>query len=95
MARLSDPEIQEALTQLPGWKREGDALVKKYHLESFRSVMALVVQVADHAERVEHHPDIVIEYRDVTFRCWTHTDKGISARDVSLARQIETLATEE
>lgn len=92
MKKLSDTEITEALNTLPGWRREGDALVKTFERPSFADAVALVSTVAKHADAVDHHPDMLVQYRKLTFTLSTHDANGISARDVELAREIERLA---
>jgi len=48
-----------------------------------------VNRVAEIAENNNHHPDIDIRWRTLTFRCTTHSAGGITANDVSLAEQID------
>jgi 4a-hydroxytetrahydrobiopterin dehydratase len=81
------------VTDPQGWTRDGDRLRRTVTLPSFRDAIALVNAVADVAEDLDHHPDIDVRYRDVTFTCWTHTTGGVTAKDVELARRIEALVT--
>ena len=53
--------------------------------------MALVNRVAELAEAENHHPDIAISYRKVTFRWTTHSAGGITDRDRELARNDDEL----
>ena len=90
--RLSDAEIDEALAGLPGWSRDGDTLVRSVRCAGWRAAIRLVDAVADEADRHNHHPDITItSYRNVEFRLTTHSEGGITHRDVDLAREIEEL----
>ena len=43
---------------------------------------------AEIAEGRDHHPDIDIRWRTLTFRCSTHSEGGITQRDVDLAAAI-------
>ena len=47
--------------------------------------------MAEIAENDNHHPDIDIRWRTLTFRCSTHSSGGITALDVSLAEEIESV----
>jgi 4a-hydroxytetrahydrobiopterin dehydratase len=49
----------------------------------------VVNRVAEIAENDNHHPDIDIRWRTLTFRCSTHSSGGITALDVSLAEEID------
>ena len=40
------------------------------------------------AESRDHHPDMDIRWRTVTFRCSTHSAGGITALDLDLAKAI-------
>ncbi|HEV7828580.1 MAG TPA: 4a-hydroxytetrahydrobiopterin dehydratase, partial [Pseudonocardiaceae bacterium] len=41
------------------------------------------------AEARNHHPDIDIRWRTVTFRCSTHSKGGITNLDIELASEID------
>jgi 4a-hydroxytetrahydrobiopterin dehydratase len=85
---LDDDEIDAALGGLPGWEREGDALVRAAALPSFPAAITVVDRVAAIAEERDHHPDIDIRWRTLTFRCSTHSAGGITELDVALALSI-------
>ncbi len=85
---LDDDAVTTALSALPGWERDGDALVRTASLPSFPAAIAVVDRVAEIAESNDHHPDIDIRWRSVTFRCSTHSEGGITALDVALATAI-------
>jgi 4a-hydroxytetrahydrobiopterin dehydratase len=94
MSRLDDVAIEAALVGLIGWTREGEELVRTVRARDWRAAISLVDAVADEADRRDHHPDICVTgYRDVTFRLTTHSDGGISTRDIALAKEIDGLAS--
>jgi 4a-hydroxytetrahydrobiopterin dehydratase len=41
------------------------------------------------AEAADHHPDVQINYTRVTFTCSTHSEGGVTEKDLRLAAQIE------
>jgi 4a-hydroxytetrahydrobiopterin dehydratase len=86
---LSDEDVDKALGGLPDWTREGNALVRTVELESFPQAIQVVNRVAEIAENDNHHPDIDIRWRTLTFRCGTHSAGGITAYDVTLAEEID------
>jgi 4a-hydroxytetrahydrobiopterin dehydratase len=85
---LDDDAVARALTDLPGWRREGDAIVRTAQLPSFPAAIAVVDRVAEIAEERDHHPDIDIRWRTLTFRCSTHSAGGITQKDAALAASI-------
>lgn len=86
---LDDERVTAALDELTGWQRDGDAIVRTAKLPSFPAAIEAVSAVAEIAEARNHHPDIDIRWRTVTFRCSTHSQGGITDLDIDLARQIE------
>jgi 4a-hydroxytetrahydrobiopterin dehydratase len=92
---LSEAEIDEGLAALPDWRREGDALVRTIVCPTFLGSIALVNRVADAAEAANHHPDININWKRVTFLLTTKASKGLTWRDLDMAATIDRLASPE
>ncbi|HEY7332075.1 MAG TPA: 4a-hydroxytetrahydrobiopterin dehydratase [Candidatus Limnocylindria bacterium] len=90
-ALLDADEIASALAGLSEWRREGDAIVRAVRCSSFRAAIDLVNAVADAAEAADHHPDIEVVWRRVTFRLTSKASGGLTARDVELASRIDEL----
>ncbi len=91
MAKLKPAEIEAALRDLPGWAVRDGMLVRTYAHDHFPEAIVFVNAVAHLAELANHHPDIDIRYTNVTVSLVTHDQGGLTAKDVSLARQIEAL----
>lgn len=89
---LTEAEVTAALAELPNWTREGEAIIRSVRCGSFREAMGLVNAVADVAEASDHHPDIGIVWRRVTFRLTSKASGGLTHRDVELAAEIDRLA---
>ncbi len=88
---LEASEVESALQSLPGWTYADASLSRTAELNSFRDALTVVAAVGDLAERRDHHPDIDIRWRTVTFVCSTHSDGGVTAKDVELAQEISRL----
>ena len=91
----TEAEIKAALEELPGWKRDGKAIVRTYDLKGFKAAMAFAGTVGELADRADHHPDILIQYSKVTVTLTTHDKNGVTDRDLRLARQIEAAAKDQ
>lgn len=90
MPKLSDDEIRQRLTKMPGWSLAEGALEKKWEFgTSFPRAILFVNHVAGIAERLDHHPDIAVHWTTVTLRIWTHDEGGITERDFRLAEAID------
>jgi len=88
---LTSTAISAALPELPGWELDGPALLRIAELPSFPAAIAVVGQVGAAAEELDHHPDIDVRWRTLTFRCTTHSVGGLTELDVALARSISEL----
>jgi 4a-hydroxytetrahydrobiopterin dehydratase len=91
---LGDDAIAQGIAGLTGWQRDGDNLVRTVELADFPQAIEVVDRVADLAEQHNHHPDIDIRWRTLTFRCSTHSAGGITAADLNLAGGINTTINE-
>jgi 4a-hydroxytetrahydrobiopterin dehydratase len=89
MAVLSDDEVDAAAATLNGWARKNGALCRSVTFASFLDGINAVRRVGEAAERADHHPDIDIRWRTVTFVLVTHSEGGITDRDVQMAREID------
>jgi len=89
--KLTDSEIQERLGQLEGWTLEGAAIHKQYTLGSFPDAIAFVTRLAFDAEAVDHHPDIVINFKRVMLSFSTHSEGGLTQKDFDGARKVDDL----
>ena len=92
MALLEQQEIDNALSgDLTAWSQDGDTLVRQVEAPSFLEGIDVVRRVAEVAEEADHHPDIDIRWRTLTFRLSTHSEGGLTAKDLELAGQIDGL----
>jgi len=87
---LDDETINQGIAGLTGWERDGDSLVRTVELDDFPQAIMVVARVGELAERADHHPDIDIRWRTLTFRCSTHSAGGITVKDLTLAGEINT-----
>lgn len=86
---LTDRDIEDA--QLTHWTVAEKSLTRTVELTSFPAAIEVVNRVADAAEAADHHPDIDIRWRTLTFRLSTHSAGGLTQKDVDLARRIDAL----
>jgi 4a-hydroxytetrahydrobiopterin dehydratase len=89
MAVLTDEEVDAALPELNGWQRAEGTLRRSVKFPAFPAGIDAVRRVAEHAESQDHHPDIDIRWRTVTFALVTHSEGGITAKDIAMARDID------
>ena len=89
MPKLSEAEINRELQSLTGWEYQENSIRKLFRFKEFMDGIRFIGRVAELAEAADHHPDIHVNYTRVTFICSTHSDGGVTDKDIRLARQIE------
>ena len=94
MAVLTDEQVDATLPDLDGWERADGALRRAVKFASFLAGIDAVRRVAEHAEAKDHHPDIDIRWRTVSFALVTHSAGGITEKDIAMARDIDGIIAE-
>lgn len=89
---LTDDQIAQRLDERAGWWRDGDTIVREYKLPDFAAAMAFVNRVAELAEQVNHHPDLLVHgWNRVRLTTTTHSAGGLTDADFALAARIDDL----
>ncbi len=94
---LTEQMLEEKLLEMaPEWKtgknEKGVSYIERvYHASKFMEGIAFVGKVAEAAEANNHHPDIIVNYKRVTIRYWTHSASGVTLADVQMAQKIDPL----
>ena len=88
--KLSEIEIKDKLAKLDSWDLQGAQIQKQFTCKNFVAAIKFVNLIADLAEKMDHHPDILVSnYNKVTITLTTHSAKGLTENDFNLAEQIE------
>lgn len=89
---LDDAAVTEALRDLSGWAGDHTGLHRSVELPDFTTAIRVVDEVALVADDMDHHPDIDIRWRTLTFSCVTHSAGGVTDNDLALAARINQIA---
>ncbi len=92
MTTLSAAQIQHE--GLADWVLIVRALEARYETNGFAAGLELVDRIGAAAEEADHHPDLTLTWPTVLVRLWSHDERGVTARDVALARTISEIAAE-
>jgi len=89
---IPDPAVTDRLrSELPGWALTAGWIQRTFHTGGWPKTLLLVNAVAFLSEAADHHPDLVVGYREVRVRLRTHESDGVTERDLALAREIDRL----
>lgn len=74
------------------WEPQRDGLTRVYNFKTFLETFGFATQIALVAQRLNHHPTLIIEYNRVTVKTSTHDEgNSITDRDLKLAEAIDNL----
>ncbi|MCW0484937.1 4a-hydroxytetrahydrobiopterin dehydratase [Gaoshiqia sediminis] len=74
------------------WKTENNQLEKVFNFQDFSQAMQFVNKVGALAEKINHHPDILIfAYKKVKISLTTHSAGNVTSLDHELAEKIDRL----
>ena len=92
--RLTETELADLLSELPGWalREDGKAIVRTFRFADFNEAWGFMNRVALLAEAQDHHPEWSNVYGRVDVTLSTHTAGGVTEKDVALAKKMEMLA---
>jgi len=90
-AKLTGKARSDALATLKGWTEVSgrDAIHKKLQFADFNQAWGFMARVALAAEKADHHPEWSNVYNRVEIVLSTHDAGGLSAKDVELAKFID------
>jgi 4a-hydroxytetrahydrobiopterin dehydratase len=91
-SRLSDAEIADRLSSLPGWSLAGGKLRRDFLFRDFSEAFGFMARAALAAEKVDHHPDWSNVWNRVTVELSTHDAGGITKLDFELAAVMDRIA---
>lgn len=90
MTPLNPDALAVLLGHVPGWRREGDSLVRSFTFPSFAAAVSFMRTCVPDIDRLGHHPEWLNVYDRVDVRLTTH-DAGnrITELDIQLAKLLD------
>ena len=84
----------KAIAQLSGWAETPgrDAITKSYKFADFNAAFGFMTRVALKADQMDHHPEWSNVYNKVEVVLTTHDAKGVTDKDVTLAKFMDEVA---
>ena len=89
MPALTTQQIKLHLKAVPNWSKRAQTILRTFEFDGFLESIAFVNRIAKKAQRMNHHPDIEIQFNKVTLKLTTHDEGGITEKDFALARQCD------
>ena len=92
MEKLSEQQITDELKNLNGWSFTENSIRKTFTTKGFPQTMGLVTAIGAFCQQHDHHPDyLTMKYSSVEVSFSTHTAKGVTKKDIEIAKDLNTL----
>ena len=89
MPKLTDADLRAALLDLPGWTAGDGAISRQFKCPTFPDAITFATRIAFDAEAADHHPVLLISYRNVTVTWATHSEGGVTEKDIAAAKATD------
>lgn len=81
--------LQKRMSQLNDWSLEEKKILKEFTFKDFKESILFTNQVAEIAERLYHHPTILISFNTVRIELTTHELSDLTEKDFDVAQEID------
>jgi len=89
---LEKSELEETISKFPKWEYQEESLKRDFIFSDFREAFEFMVQVAEIAETLNHHPDWSNSWNKVSIAISTHSAGGLTALDLKFVEKVESLS---
>ena len=91
MSLLKSKEISDELDNMDGWVFENNKITKSYHFDNYMDGIKFVNILADKAEELNHHPDLLVGWCEVSVGFTSHDKGGVTSACIEMAKIVEKL----
>ena len=89
---LDDAAVAALLAELPGWRVDGERLLREFLFRDYHETIEYVNALAFMVHREDHHPELQVSYRRCTVAWTTHSaGQRLSENDFICAARAEAL----
>jgi 4a-hydroxytetrahydrobiopterin dehydratase len=93
MKALTETEVQQRLKSLNGWEYNDNAIHTAFEFENFKEAFTIMTRIAFEAENLGHHPDWSNVYNQLHISLYTHSENGVTEKDLEMAEIINRLVS--
>ena len=86
---IDDAQLTQFLSEHSAWKKVDGTLERRVKFESFGEATERLVEIAQAADAMNHHPDVHWSYTAVRLTLLTHDTQAITTLDIRLAKEID------
>jgi thiol peroxidase len=89
---FSEESIRSRMEELPQWKlADGAKIIRQFRFRTFMDAVSFLHTISLIAEEQNHHPSFKLDYNLLTVSLTTHSAKGLTVKDITMAHIIDKL----
>ena len=77
------------MEKLVDWALEGDSIVRDFMFQDSKMATEFIAKVNELAERMNHHPLILMDENHIRLSLTTHSLGGLTEKDFAMAEEID------
>ena len=81
--------IKAKMEKLVDWALEGDSIVRDFMFQDSKMATEFIAKVNELAERMNHHPLILMDENHIRLSLTTHSLGGLTEKDFAMAEEID------
>ena len=85
---VSTDNLKDSIPKALGWKLENNMIVKVFLFRVYMDSISFINDVAKESEKLNHHPDLIVEYCKITVKYTSHDLGGVSNNGLKMAMWI-------
>ena len=89
MTAYTEKQAISLIKNLKDWHYIDKGIEKKFQFGDFAEALGFIVKIGILAEKINHHPELFNVYNKVNIRLTTHDAKGLTDKDLKLAKLID------
>lgn len=90
MVPLSTEQLQQELDKLSDWKQLDDQwIAREYKFNAYLEGVEFAKNIGEYAEKRQHHPTIIIDYKKVTVKISSWRAKGVTELDIEMVKDFD------
>ena len=87
---ISKDEINKSISK-KGWEYSNKKIVKSFDFNNFKEKIIFTNKILEVCDILNHHPEINIEYSNLTISIYSIDFKGITTKCINLALKIDSI----
>ena len=91
MSLLNKEQIEENLQGLNNWFIAEKVIKKKLKFNSYMDSIKFINEVADKAEELNHHPEMMVGWCEIEISFMSHDKGGVTFDCIDMAKFVESV----